>query len=71
MRASSTARRSLGVLAGAWVLANPVVTAPLIGASRPEQLKASVAALELKLDARLKAKLDELTHEYRMGDAVR
>jgi len=58
-------------LAVAWVLANPAVTAPLIGASKPEQLKASVAALELKLDARLKAKLDELTHEYRMGDAAR
>jgi aryl-alcohol dehydrogenase-like predicted oxidoreductase len=58
-------------LAVAWVLANPAVTSPLVGASRPEQLKASVAALEAKLDAGLKAKLDELTHEYRMGDAVR
>jgi aryl-alcohol dehydrogenase (NADP+) len=61
----------LATLAVAWVLANPAVTAPLIGASKPEQLKASVAAAELKLDAGLKAKLDELTHEYRMGDAVR
>ncbi|HEX5093232.1 MAG TPA: aldo/keto reductase [Burkholderiales bacterium] len=58
-------------LAVAWVLANPAVTSPLVGASRPEQLKASVAALEAKLDPALKAKLDELTHEYRMGDAVR
>ena len=58
-------------LAVAWVLANPAVTSPLVGASRPEQLKASVAALEAKLDPGLKAKLDELTHEYRMGDAVR
>lgn len=58
-------------LALAWVLANPAITAPLIGASRPEQLKANVAAVELKLDAGLKAKLDELSHEYRMGDAVR
>lgn len=58
-------------LAVAWVLANPAITAPLIGASRPEQLKASVAAVALKLDAALKAKLDELSHEYRMGDAVR
>jgi len=58
-------------LAVAWVLANPAVTSPLVGASKPEQLTASVAALEAKLDAGLKAKLDELTHEYRMGDAVR
>jgi len=58
-------------LAVAWVLANPAITAPLIGASKPEQLKANVAAVALKLDAALMAKLDELSHEYRMGDAVR
>ena len=58
-------------LAVAWVLANPAITAPLIGASKPEQLRANIAAAELKLDAALKAKLDELTHEYRMGDAAR
>ena len=58
-------------LAVAWVLAHPAITSPLIGASRPEQLRASVAALDVTLDAGLKSKLDELTHEYRMGDAVR
>jgi aryl-alcohol dehydrogenase (NADP+) len=58
-------------LAVAWVLAHPAVTAPLIGASKPEQLKASVAAVDVKLDAGLKARLDELSHEYRMGDAAR
>jgi aryl-alcohol dehydrogenase (NADP+) len=58
-------------LAVAWVLANPVITSPIIGASKPEQLKASVAAVELKLDPALKAKLDEMSHEFRMGDAVR
>lgn len=58
-------------LAIAWVLANPVVTAPILGASRPEQLSAAVAAVELKLDTALKKKLDELTHEFRMGDAPR
>jgi len=58
-------------LAVAWVLAHPAVTSPLVGASRPDQLKASVAALDVKLDPGLKAKLDELSHEYRMGDAVR
>lgn len=58
-------------LAVAWVLAHPAVTAPLIGASRPEQLQASIAAAELKLDPGMKAKLDQLSHEYRMGDAAR
>ena len=43
----------------------------IIGASRPEQLKDSLAAATLTLDARLKAKLDELTAEYRHGDAIR
>jgi len=58
-------------LAVAWVLAHPAVTAPLVGASKPEQLKASAAAVELQLDPTLKARLDDLTHDYRMGDAAR
>jgi 1-deoxyxylulose-5-phosphate synthase len=61
----------LVTLAVAWVLANPAVTAPIIGASRPDQLDASLAALDYKLDTDLKANLDELTHDYRMGDAPR
>jgi aryl-alcohol dehydrogenase-like predicted oxidoreductase len=62
---------SLVTLAVGWVAAHPAVTAPIIGASRPDQLADSVAATETKLDADLKAKLDELTNEYRMGDATR
>ncbi|HEY5636522.1 MAG TPA: aldo/keto reductase [Burkholderiales bacterium] len=58
-------------LAVAWVLANPVVTAPIIGASRAAQLAASVAAVELRLDPALKAKLDAMSNEFRMGDAAR
>lgn len=61
----------LTTLAVAWVLANPAITAPIVGASRPEQLKANVAALDLAIDPGLKAKLDALTHEFRMGDAPR
>ncbi len=57
-------------LAIRWVLANPVVTAPILGASRPEQLAASLAALDEPLDAGLKQRLDDLTHEYRFGDHV-
>jgi 1-deoxyxylulose-5-phosphate synthase len=58
-------------LAVAWVLANPVVTAPIIGASRPDQLGASLAATDVTLDDELKRRLDEITHDYRMGDAPR
>jgi aryl-alcohol dehydrogenase (NADP+) len=58
-------------LAVAWVLAHPAVTAPLIGASRPEQLQASIAAAEYRLDPKLKQALDQLSHDYRMGDAAR
>ena len=62
---------SLVTLAVAWVLANPVITSPIIGASRPEQLADSLAALDVTLDADLLARLDELTAEYRRGDAAR
>jgi len=58
-------------LALAWVLAHPAVTAPLLGASKPDQLPASIAAVDLQLAPTLKARLDTLTHEYRMGDAAR
>ena len=64
--ASSTRSSSSGPLAGeagidwcslavAWVLANPAITAPIVGASRPEQLDASLAAAETPLDPELKA----------------
>ena len=61
----------LPTLAVAWVLSNPVVTSPIIGASRPEQLDATLAAVDVQLDADLLATLDELTIEYRFGDAAR
>lgn len=62
---------SLVTLSVAWVLAHKAITAPIVGASRSEQLDASLAAAEFTLDADLKRQLDELTHEYRMGDAPR
>jgi len=63
---------SLARLAVAWVLSNPAITAPIIGASRPEQLADSLAAGEAgPLPADLKAKLDDLTHGWRAVDAER
>src|ERR1700723_155258 len=62
---------SLVTLAVAWVLANPAITAPIIGASRPDQLEANLAATTFTIDETLKQQLDEITHDYRMGDAPR
>jgi len=62
---------SLVTLSVAWVLANPAITAPIIGASRPEQLEASLAAVGFTIDDGLKKQLDERTYEYRLGDAPR
>ena len=70
-RLADDAGVSLVTLAVAWVLAHPAVTAPIIGASSPGQLDASLAAAEYRLDPGLKHQLDELTREYRMGDAPR
>jgi aryl-alcohol dehydrogenase-like predicted oxidoreductase len=58
----------LTTLAVQWVLANPVITSPIVGASRPEQLAASVAAAETPLADDVKQRLDELTAVYRQGD---
>ena len=62
---------SIVTLAIGWVLANKAITAPIIGASRPDQLGASLAAASYALDPDLKRQLDELTYEYRLGDAPR
>jgi 1-deoxyxylulose-5-phosphate synthase len=62
---------SLTTLAVQWVLANPVITSAIVGASRPSQLADSLAAEASPLDPSLKAELDDLTAEYRYGDAVR
>ncbi|HVX21727.1 MAG TPA: aldo/keto reductase [Acidimicrobiales bacterium] len=62
---------TLATLAMAWVLANPAVTAPIVGASRPDQLDATLAAVDLPMAPDLKRRLDDLTHDYRMGDAAR
>lgn len=61
----------LATLSVAWVMADPRITAPLLGASKPEQLDATLAAADYKLDPALKKRLDELTAEYRKGDAPR
>jgi 1-deoxyxylulose-5-phosphate synthase len=68
---AAEAGMSMTQMAVAWVLENPVVTAPIVGASRPEQLDDALAAVDKGLDGSLKARLDDLTREYRWGDDIR
>jgi aryl-alcohol dehydrogenase-like predicted oxidoreductase len=44
----------------AWLLHNPIVTAPIIGPRTVEQLDGSLRALDLKLDEATRKKLDEI-----------
>jgi aryl-alcohol dehydrogenase-like predicted oxidoreductase len=61
----------LARLAVAWMLAESAITSPIVGASRPDQLDDVLPATEKPLDAALKARLDEMTREYRWGDDPR
>jgi aryl-alcohol dehydrogenase (NADP+) len=69
---SNEAGMSMASMAVSWVLSNPAITAPIVGASKPEQLKDSLDAAERgRLPADLKARLDDITHEWRAVDAER
>jgi aryl-alcohol dehydrogenase (NADP+) len=66
------AAMSLATMAIRWVISNPAITAPIIGASRPEQLVDSLAAAEQgPLPDDLKKTLDAVTVAWRMVDADR
>jgi aryl-alcohol dehydrogenase-like predicted oxidoreductase len=62
---------SLARMAVGWVLANSAVTSAIVGASRPEQLEDTLVTGGETFDPALKERLDELTTEWRMGDAAR
>jgi NDP-hexose C3-ketoreductase / dTDP-4-oxo-2-deoxy-alpha-D-pentos-2-ene 2,3-reductase len=49
-----------GEIALAWLLHNPIVTAPIIGPRTPEQLESAVHATEIVLDEAVLKKLDEI-----------
>jgi 1-deoxyxylulose-5-phosphate synthase len=61
----------LPTLAVAWTLRNPAITSPIVGASRPEQLDATIAAVDAQLDDDLVQRLNDVTAAYRRGDAPR
>ena len=54
-----------------WVLANPAITAPIIGASRPEQLRDALAAMKEPLPPDVMERLDLITEDYRRDDSER
>ena len=62
---------AMPTLAVAWVMANPVVTAPIVGATRPEQLDDTLAAADVDLDDAVLKRLDDITIAFRFGDAIR
>jgi aryl-alcohol dehydrogenase-like predicted oxidoreductase len=61
----------LPTLAVAWIMSNPAITSVILGASRTEQLADTLAAADFDLSGELKSRLDELTLDYRKGDATR
>ncbi|HEX6351178.1 MAG TPA: aldo/keto reductase [Candidatus Dormibacteraeota bacterium] len=52
-------------VAVAWLLVQPDVTAPLVGASRPDQLRDTVGALEVRLPEAALRRLDEVSRPFR------
>jgi aryl-alcohol dehydrogenase-like predicted oxidoreductase len=57
-------------LAVAWVLHTPGVSAAIVGASRPDQLAENVAAVDLKLDETVLARIDAALVDPKHGDLV-
>lgn len=58
-------------IAIAWIKANPAITSVILGASKQAQLTDTLAAADYELPAQAKARLDEMTGAYRLGDAGR
>jgi aryl-alcohol dehydrogenase-like predicted oxidoreductase len=58
-------------LAVAWVLHNPTVSAAIVGATRPEQVKDNAAAAGVELDAGLLRKIDDLLADVITRDPAR
>jgi aryl-alcohol dehydrogenase (NADP+) len=68
---AAAAGMSMAQMAVAWVLAHPAITSAIIGASRAEQLDDMFAAADKEIPPDLKARLDDITLEYRFGDDPR
>ena len=66
---AAAAGMALPTLAIAWVLAQPAITAPIVGASKPEQLAPTLAAADTRLSDDVLHRVDEITRHFRWGDA--
>jgi aryl-alcohol dehydrogenase-like predicted oxidoreductase len=62
---------SLAQLAVAWTLQNPNVSAAIVGATRPEQVRENVAAAGIRLDAGLMHRIDEALADVVIKDPSR
>jgi aryl-alcohol dehydrogenase-like predicted oxidoreductase len=62
---------SLAQLAVAWTLQNPNVSAAIIGATRPEQVRENVKAAGVRLDAGLMSRIDEALSQVVIRDPAR
>ncbi len=56
---------TMAQLAVAWVLQNPNVSAAIIGATRPEQVRENVKASGVRLDPAVLRRIDDV-----LGDAI-
>lgn len=54
-----------GDLALAWLLHQPAVTGPIVGPRTMEQLESAVRAVDVKLDDKALARLDEIFPGYK------
>ena len=69
---AAEAGMNMATMAMRWVISNPAITSPIIGASKPEQLADNLVAAEQgALPKDLKKKLDDVTREWRAVDAER
>jgi aryl-alcohol dehydrogenase-like predicted oxidoreductase len=59
---------TLAQLAVAWVLQNPNVSAAIIGATRPEQVRENVRASGVRLDGALRQQIDEILADQIVTD---
>ncbi|MGR4854406.1 aldo/keto reductase family protein [Streptomyces sp. LARHCF252] len=62
---------TMSQLAVAWVLQNPSVSAAIIGASRPEQVKENAAASGVRLEPAVLDRIDEILSAYIVRDPAR
>lgn len=61
----------LTTLAVAWVLNQPDITAPIIGASRPDQLDAVLAASEFDFQPDIAERVESAAEGFKLTEAVR